>query len=41
MKIDLSKKMHLQSFVYNIDCLADIAEDVSERVAIATIKRIV
>ena len=41
MKIDLSRKMHLRSFVYHIDTLADLAEDVSDRLAIATIKRIV
>ncbi len=41
MKIDLSVKMHLKSFVDKIDILADYAESVSERIAIATIKRIV
>jgi uncharacterized protein len=41
MKLHLSVKMHLKSFVDNIDILADYAESVSERITIATIKRIV
>jgi predicted phosphate transport protein (TIGR00153 family) len=41
MKLNLSVKMHLKSFVDNIDILADYAESVSDRIGIATIKRIV
>ncbi|MCU0849157.1 MAG: DUF47 family protein [Spirochaetes bacterium] len=41
MDVDLSVKMHLRSFVYHIDLLADNAEEVSNRIAIATIKKTV
>ena len=40
-EIDLSQKMHMRYFVYHIDTVADYAEDVANRLAIATIKRIV
>lgn len=41
MKIDLSHKNQLRYFITHIDILADKAEDVSDRLAIAAIKRIV
>ncbi|MCP4131430.1 MAG: DUF47 family protein [bacterium] len=41
MKIDLSRKIHLSSFARHIDNLADKAEEVADRVAIAAIKRTV
>ena len=41
MKIDLSLKIQLRYFVRHIDNLADQAEEVSNRLAIASIKRIV
>lgn len=39
LKIDLSRKMHLSSFVKHVDSLADRAEEVADRVSIYTIKR--
>jgi len=41
MDIDLSKKIHLRYFISRIDILADKAEDLVDRIAISTIKRIV
>ena len=41
LEIDLSRKIHLRFFTNNIDSLADRSEDVSNRLAIATIKRVV
>jgi predicted phosphate transport protein (TIGR00153 family) len=41
MKIDLSHKNQLRYIITHIDTLADKAEDVSDRLAIAAIKRIV
>ncbi len=41
MDFDLSKKMHLRTFVRHIDNPADIAENVADRLSIAAIKRIV
>ena len=37
--LKLSQKMHLRNFVRCIDSVADIAEDVADRLAISTIKR--
>jgi predicted phosphate transport protein (TIGR00153 family) len=37
--IDLSLKIHMRNFVYHIEEIADEAEDVCDRLAIATIKR--
>jgi uncharacterized protein len=37
--LDLAQKMHLRSFVENIDNIADWAEDVADRLAIYAIKR--
>lgn len=39
MDIDLSKKIHMRYFTYHIEAIADEAEDVCDRLAIATIKR--
>jgi len=41
LKIDLSRKIQLSYFINHIDFLADQAEEVSNRLSIATIKRIV
>jgi len=41
LEIDLAEKLHLKEFAKHIDGIADRAEEVSNRVAIATIKRIV
>lgn len=40
LDIDLARKMQLVSFTSKIDALADWSEEVSDRIAIATIKRI-
>ena len=37
--IELSRKIHVRYFVYHIEEIADEAEDVCDRLAIATIKR--
>lgn len=37
----LSKKLHLREFVESIDAVADLAEDIADRLAIYAIKRIV
>jgi predicted phosphate transport protein (TIGR00153 family) len=37
--IDLSRKIHIRYFAHHIETIADEAEDVCDRVAIATIKR--
>ncbi|RMF09825.1 MAG: DUF47 family protein [Candidatus Neomarinimicrobiota bacterium] len=37
--IDLSQKLHLRDFAHHIDSIADLAEDVADRLAIYTIKR--
>lgn len=37
--LDLSRKIHLRYFAYHIETIADEAEDVCDRLAIATIKR--
>ncbi len=39
--LDLSQKLHLHEFVESIDSVADLAEDVSDRLSIYAIKRIV
>jgi len=39
--LELSKKLHLREFVEHIDNIADLAEDVADRLAIYAIKRIV
>jgi len=39
--LDLAKKLHLREFVEHIDNIADLAEDVADRLAIYAIKRIV
>lgn len=41
MDIDLSRKLHLKTFIILIDSVSDIAEDISNRLSIATMKRIV
>jgi uncharacterized protein len=37
--LDLSKKIHMRYFAYHIESIADEAEDVCDRLSIATIKR--
>jgi len=37
--IDLSRKIHMRYFAFHIETIADEAEDVCDRLAIATIKR--
>ncbi len=39
LDIDLSRKIHMRYFAYHIEAIADEAEDVCDRLAIATIKR--
>ena len=39
--LDLAQKLHLREFVEHIDSVADLAEDVADRLAIYAIKRIV
>lgn len=39
--LDLTQKLHLREFVEQIDNVADMAEDVSDRLAIYAIKRLV
>jgi hypothetical protein len=39
MNIDLSWKVHMRYFAYHIETISDEAEDVCDRLAIATIKR--
>lgn len=39
--LDLASKLHLREFVEQIDSIADMAEDVSDRLAIYAIKRLV
>ncbi|MCP4070683.1 MAG: DUF47 family protein [Hyphomicrobiales bacterium] len=40
-KLDLARKLHLREFVEQIDSIADLAEDVADRLAIYAIKRLV
>jgi len=40
-ELDLAQKLHLKSFVEDIDSIADMAEDVADRLAIYSIKRTV
>jgi uncharacterized protein Yka (UPF0111/DUF47 family) len=37
--LKLDQKMHLRNFVEHIDNVADLAEDIADRLAIYTIKR--
>lgn len=39
--LDLASKLHMREFVEQIDSIADMAEDVSDRLAIYAIKRLV
>lgn len=39
--LDLANKLHMREFVEQIDSIADMAEDVSDRLAIYAIKRLV
>jgi predicted phosphate transport protein (TIGR00153 family) len=39
--MDLASKLHLREFVESIDAVADLAEDIADRLAIYAIKRIV
>ncbi len=39
MNLDLSNKIHMRYFAYHIEGISDEAEDVCDRLAIATIKR--
>jgi len=39
--LELSRKLHLREFVEQIDSIADLAEDVADRLAIYAIKRLV
>ena len=39
--LDLARRIHLREFVEQIDAVADVAEDVSDRLAIYAIKRLV
>ena len=39
--LDLARKLHLREFVEQIDSIADLAEDVADRLAIYAIKRMV
>lgn len=39
MNIGLSEKIHIRYFAYHIETIADLAEDVCDRLAIAAIKR--
>jgi predicted phosphate transport protein (TIGR00153 family) len=41
LDIRLSRKLHIKNFIVSIDTISDIAEDISNRVSIAAIKRIV
>ncbi len=41
LDIDLSRKLHLKNFIVSIDSISDIAEDISNRLSIAAMKRIV
>jgi len=41
LDIKLSRKLHIKNFIVSIDSISDIAEDISNRVSIAAIKRIV
>jgi len=39
--VELARKLHLREFVEQIDSIADMAEDVADRLAIYSIKRLV
>jgi uncharacterized protein len=38
-ELDLARKIHIRYFTYHIESIADVAEDVCDRLAIAVIKR--
>ena len=40
MDIALERKLHIKNFIVSIDSISDIAEDISNRLSIATMKRI-
>lgn len=39
-EMDISKKMHIRDFAHHIEMISDEAEDVCDRLAIATVKRL-
>jgi len=39
--LELARKLHLREFVEQIDGIADLAEDIADRLAIYSIKRTV
>ena len=41
LDIKLSKKLHIKNFIVSIDTISDIAEDISNKISIAAIKRMV
>ena len=41
LDIRLSKKLHIKNFIVSIDTISDTAEDISNRVSIAAIKRMI
>ena len=41
LDIELSRKLHLKTFIVSIDSVSDVAEDIANRLSIATMKRIV
>ena len=41
LDIDLSRKLHLKNFIVSIDTISDIAENISNRLSIAALKRII
>ena len=41
LDIKLSRKLHIKNFIVSIDTISDTAEDISNRVSIAAMKRIV
>ena len=41
MDLDLAYKLHIKNFIVSIDNISDIAEDIANHLAIATMKRVV
>jgi uncharacterized protein Yka (UPF0111/DUF47 family) len=41
MDIALERKLHIKNFIVSIDAISDIAENISNRLSIATMKRII
>jgi predicted phosphate transport protein (TIGR00153 family) len=41
MDLDLAYKLHIKNFIVSIDKISDIAEDIANHLAIATMKRVV